>query len=95
MFTEGKMADIGTERIAEEGTPGTKDAAIGALSKVRLMAFLKQQQALYCQEKVRNSPLMQVRVTGCSLKPCLYNPMIGFIVLAVAQVYNFLTLKLR
>ena len=35
MFTEGQMADIGTERIAEDGTAGTKDAAMGALSNVR------------------------------------------------------------
>jgi hypothetical protein len=35
MFTEGKMADIGTERIAEDGAASTKDAAMGALSNVR------------------------------------------------------------
>ncbi len=35
MFTEGQMADIGTERIAEDGAAGTKDAAMGALSRVR------------------------------------------------------------
>jgi hypothetical protein len=35
MFTEGHMADIGTERIAEDGEGGTKDAAMGGLSRVR------------------------------------------------------------
>jgi hypothetical protein len=41
MFTEGKMADIGTERIAEDGAAGAKDAAIGALSKVRAHGIFK------------------------------------------------------
>ena len=35
MFSEGQMADIGTERIAEDGATSTKDAAMGALSRVR------------------------------------------------------------
>ncbi len=35
MFTEGQMADIGTERIGEDGTPGTKNAEMATLSRVR------------------------------------------------------------
>ncbi len=35
MFTEGELADLGTERIAEDGTTGTKDAAMAALARVR------------------------------------------------------------
>ncbi len=83
MFTEGKMADIGTERIAEEGTPGTKDAAIGARSKVRAHGIFKTAAGPILQGIVRSFLLKQGRVTGCSLKTCLYNPMTGFIVLAV------------
>ncbi len=41
MFTEGQMADIGTERIAEDGATGTKDAAMGALSRVRAHGIFK------------------------------------------------------
>ncbi len=41
MFTEGKMADVGTERIAEDGAAGTKDAAMAALSNVRAHGIFK------------------------------------------------------
>lgn len=41
MFTEGQMADIGTERIAEDGESSIKDAAIGALSTVRAHGIFK------------------------------------------------------
>ncbi|MEO7394243.1 MAG: spondin domain-containing protein [Chitinophagaceae bacterium] len=35
MFTEGQLADLGTEQIAEDGETTTKIAALGALSRVR------------------------------------------------------------
>jgi hypothetical protein len=35
MFTEGQLADLGTEQIAEDGEAGNKDASMGALSRVR------------------------------------------------------------
>ena len=35
MFTEGQLADKGTEQIAEDGETSTKDAAMGVLSRVR------------------------------------------------------------
>ena len=41
MFTEGQKADIGTERIAEDGATGTKDAEMGALSRVRAHGIFK------------------------------------------------------
>jgi len=47
MFTAGQMADIGTERIAEDGIAGTKDAAMGALSNVRAQGIFKKAAVPY------------------------------------------------
>jgi hypothetical protein len=41
MFTEGQKADIGTERIAEDGATGIKDAAMGTLSNVATHGVFK------------------------------------------------------
>jgi hypothetical protein len=37
----GQIADIGTERIGEDGAAGTKDAAMGTLSNVRVHGIFK------------------------------------------------------
>jgi hypothetical protein len=41
MFTEGQMADLGTERIGEDGTPFTKNAEMATLSRVRAHGIFK------------------------------------------------------
>ncbi len=95
MFTEGQKADIGTERIAEDGATGTKDAAMGALSNVPTHGVFKTAAGPLMPGESAQFTFNASQVRGCSFKPCLYNPMIGFIVLAVEQVCNFIVVKLR
>ncbi|MGI8638140.1 MAG: spondin domain-containing protein [Segetibacter sp.] len=83
MFTEGKMADIGTERIAEDGAPGTKDAAMGALSHVRTHGIFKTEAGPILPGQSVQFTFNASPGDSCSFKLCLCNPMTGFIVLAV------------
>lgn len=83
MFTEGQMADIGTERIGEDGAAGTKDAAMGALSNVRVHGIFKTASGPLMPGESAQFSFNASPGDRMQFETMLYNPMTGFIVLAV------------